>query len=90
MITTAQRHMLEVADRLRDTEVMMAIVNAILETGIVTPIEIETALRDAAARSYLIVADDDLKVVLGMKTMLTALAAAGMTPAQNRAALAGI
>jgi hypothetical protein len=83
-ITARHRHMLEVADRTRDVEVISAIVEAVIAEG-VTVIEVEEAFRDCAAQSYLIA--DPFQIVLGMKEMLDAINAAGITPDDNRAAL---
>jgi hypothetical protein len=52
-----------------------------------TPLDIETALRDADAQSYLI-AGDKLSIVRGMPAMLLTLAADGVTSERNRAGLA--
>jgi hypothetical protein len=83
-ITARHRHMLEVADRTRDVEVISAIVEAVIAEGI-KPIEVEEAFRDASAQSYLIA--DPFQIVLGMKEMLAALAEHEITPDENRAAL---
>jgi hypothetical protein len=53
-----------------------------------TPLDIENALRDAGAQSYLI-AGEQLSIERGMPAMLAALADAGVMVEQNRAALAG-
>jgi len=91
MITAKQRHQLEVADRTRDIDVIGIIVDDMLvEHPEVTPLDIETALRDAAARTYLIVNDGEISVVLGMQNWLDTLERHGMTPHQNRAALAAM
>ena len=84
MITARQRHMLEVADRTRDVEVISAIVEAVIAEGI-KPIEVEEAFRDASAQSYLIA--DPFQIVLGIKEMLDAVNKDGITPDENRAAL---
>ena len=73
MITARQRHMLEVADRTRDVEVISKIVEAVIDEG-ATPIEVEEAFRDAAAQSYLIA--EPFQIVLGIKEMLDAVKAA--------------
>lgn len=51
--------------------------------------DIEMALRDAGARAYGI-AGPELKIVLGMRAWRAALGRAGVSPEENRAALAGI
>jgi hypothetical protein len=50
--------------------------------------EIEQAFRDSAAAAYLVATTEGFEVVLGMMAMLAAVGKAGVTPAQNRAALA--
>jgi hypothetical protein len=91
VITAEQRHQLEVADRTRDIDVIGVIVDDMLvEHPEVTPMDIETALRDAAAQTYLIAHDGEVSIVLGMPDWLTALEHYGMTPEQNRAALAAL
>jgi hypothetical protein len=91
MITAEQRHQLEVADRTRDIDVIGIIVDDMLVETRATPIEIETALRDAAAQTYLIANDEgEISVVIGMKDWLNALEQNGVTPEQNRAALAAL
>ena len=83
-ITARQRHMLEVADRTRDVDVVTSIVDAVLHEG-ATPIEVEEAFRDAAAQSYLIA--KPFSIVMGIKGMLDAVNEDGITPDENRAAL---
>jgi hypothetical protein len=78
------RHALLLADRTGDIDTITT-VEANPET---TPLEIETALRDAGAQSYLI-ASTTLSIVRGMPAMLLTLAAAGVTVEQNRAEWAG-
>jgi hypothetical protein len=87
MITREHRNMLLVADRTRDVDVIAAIVDHVLtENPDATLLEIEMCLRDGAGHSYLIA--NGPKIVIGMPTMLAELATAGITPEQNRAALA--
>jgi hypothetical protein len=87
VITAEHRRMLEVADRTKDVDVIAGIVHSIMiEAPDLTLLDIETALRDAAAQSYLI-AGDKPEIVLGMPAMLATLAAIGVTPEQNRARL---
>ena len=91
MITAKQRHQLEVADRTRDIDVIGIIVDDMLvEHPEVTPLDIETALRDATAQTYLIVNEGEISVVLGMQSWLNTLEQHGVTPEQNRAALAAL
>jgi len=91
MITAKQRQQLILADQTGDTVWINAVVEQMLATNpTVTPVEVETAFRDGAARSYLIVGPDKtLRVITGdPPTMLEALAEAGMTVEQNLRALA--
>jgi hypothetical protein len=81
--------MLLVADRTRDVDVIAGVVDSVMAEG-VTAIEVETAFRDGAAQSYLIVDSDDVSIVLGMQEMLAAVGEANMTPDQNRQALAAL
>ena len=90
-ITVEQRQQLLVADRTRDIEVISHIVDDMLvEHPDVTPLDIEMCFRDAAAQTYLIAAGGTLSIVLGMPAWRDALNAAGVSPDQNRAALAAI
>ena len=80
--------MLLVADRTRDVDVIAAIVDHVLtENPDATLLEIEMCFRDGAGHSYLI-ANGNPRIAIGMPTMITELALAGITPEQNRAALA--
>jgi len=55
----------------------------------VTLLDIELALRDGGAYSYVIACQGKMvQVVLGMKDWLAAIKAAGLSPDANRAALA--
>jgi hypothetical protein len=86
-VTAEHRRMLEVADRTKDVDVIAGIVHSIMiEAPDLTLLDIETALRDAGAQSYLI-AGDKPEIVLGMPAMLATLAAIGVTPEQNRSRL---
>ena len=88
MITANLRHQLIVADRTRDIDVIAAIIDAMLaENDDLSPLEVEMALRDAAAQSYLVFVNGRLAVVLGMVAWLTALAQEGITAEENRSAL---
>ena len=91
MITAKQRNQLLLADQTGDTVWINAVVEQMLATNPnVTPVEVETAFRDGAARSYLIVCPDKtLRVITGDRlVMLAALAEAGMTVEENLQALA--
>jgi hypothetical protein len=84
MISARHRHMLEVADRTRDVDVIGAIVDGVIEEG-VSAFEIEQAFRDCGAQSYLIA--EPFSVVLGIKEMLDVINEQGITPDENRARL---
>ena len=89
MITDKQRHMVLVADRTRDLDVIATIIDTLLaENKNLSPLDVEAALRDAAAHAYLIAAASKLSVVIGMPAWKSALAELGVTPDENRAALA--
>ena len=53
-----------------------------------TLFDIEMAFRDAGARAY-VIAGPELTIVLGMRAWRAALGRAGVSPEENRAALAG-
>jgi len=87
-LSVQHRHALLLADRTGDVGTITTIVTEVLAANPeTTPIEIETAFRDAGAQSYLI-AGERQSIVRGMPTMLLTLAEAGVTPEQNRVALA--
>lgn len=90
MITAKQRHQLLLADRTRDATWITAAVEHLLATDpTVTLLDIELALRDGGAYSYLIACQGKMvQVVFGMKDWLAALKAAGLSPDANRSALA--
>ena len=79
------------ADRTHDAGWIVAVIEDLLEANpTVTLLEIEQELRDAGAQTYLIAGSGKFQVVTGGRlAMLWAVAAAGMTVEQNRAALAG-
>jgi len=98
MLDPKQRHKLLMADRTRDAAwITAAIEHLVAADPTVTLDEIECALRDAAGSAYVIGTVDSIdgqvgpafEVVIGMPAMLAAVAAAGMTPEQNRQAPAG-
>ena len=82
--------MLLVADRTRNLDVIGEIIDDMMIDLVVTPMDIENALRDAAAQTYLIAHQGELEIVLGMPEWISALAQHGITPEQNRAALAAL
>jgi hypothetical protein len=87
-ITAHQRHALLLADRTRDVALITATIESLLEENETLSLaEIETALRDAAAHSYVVVGDP-FTVVLGMPERRDALHQARLTPEANRALLA--
>ena len=51
--------------------------------------DLEIGFRDGAAQAYVSATAERFEVVIGMPAWLTALAAAGMTAEENRAALVG-
>jgi hypothetical protein len=87
-----QHHKLLMADRTRDAAWITAVVEKLLAADpTITLAEVEGALRDAAADSYLIARPGKTFHVItgGMPAWRDALAEAGVTTAENRAALAG-
>jgi hypothetical protein len=84
-----QRHRLLLADRTRDPDAVTAVIVRLRnENRGATLAEIEDALRAAAGVSYLIGTAEGFEVVIGFAASRGALAKAGMTPEQNRRALA--
>ena len=87
-LSVQHRHAVLLADRTGDVGTITTVVTEVLAANPeTTPLEIETALRDAGAQSYLIaggVAVDCRSV----PAMLLTLAEASVTPEQNRVALA--
>jgi hypothetical protein len=92
-LTPKQRHKLRMADRTRDARWITTVVgDLIAENPDTNLFEIEQELRAAAAQAYLIATPGTaagFEVVLGVFALRRRLAAAGMTLAQNRTALAG-
>ena len=89
-LSVQHRHAVLLADRTHDAGVITTVVTEVLaDNPETTPLEIEQAFRDSAAVAYLVATTDGLEIVLGMMAMLAALSKAGVTPEQNRAALAG-
>lgn len=84
-----QKHRLLMAGRTRDAAWITAVIENVLAADpTITLDEIEGAFRDAAATTYLVGTADRFEVVIGMPAMLAAIGAAGMTAAENLAALA--
>jgi hypothetical protein len=91
MLTAKQRHRLLMADRTHDAGWVAAVIENMLAadpTLILT--EVEAALRDAAAHSYVIGDVGKFRIVIGMPAMLAAADAAGGSIEQNRTALAKV
>jgi hypothetical protein len=85
-----QRHRLLLADRTKDaTWVRAAIDHLMAADPDVTLDEIEDVLRAAASTAYLVGTAERFEVVIGFRAWRAALAEAGVTPDQNRQALAG-
>jgi hypothetical protein len=88
-LSDQHRHALLLADRTHDVGVVTTVVAAVLTANPDTNLlEIEQAFRDGAAGAYLVASSDGFEFVLGMMAMLRAVGKAGVTPAENRAALA--
>ena len=89
-ISIQHRHALLLADRTHDVGVISTVVTEVLAANPDTNLlEIEQAFRDNAAATYLVAKTEGFEVVLGLLAMLTAVGKAGITSAENRAALAG-
>ena len=85
-LSVQHRHALLLADRTGDIGTITTVVTEVLAANPeTTPLEIETALRDAGALSYLI-AGATLSIVRGMPAMLLTLAPTCVSVEQNRAA----
>ena len=92
MLDPKQRHKLLMADRTGDVTWITAVVENLLAADpTVTLAEIETAFRDGACATYPIAGPSKTVHVItgGMPAWRDALAAAGATADENRAALAG-
>ena len=88
-LSVQHRYAVLLADRTGDVGTITTVATEVLAANPeTTPLDIENALRNAGAQSYLI-AGVELTVVIGMQSMPAAVDAAGMTAADNRAALAG-
>ena len=87
-LSDQHRHALLLADRTHDVGVITTVVAEVLTANPETNLlEIEQAFRDDAAAAYLVATSDGFEVVLGLMAMLAAVGKAGVTSAQNRAAL---
>ena len=90
MLDLRQVHRLLVAERSRDIGVITAAVNDVLATSPeVSPLDIEMVFRDAGSPVYLI-GKPELAIVISMPAWRSALDRLGMSPQENRYALADI
>jgi hypothetical protein len=89
MLDLAQVRTLLLAERSRDVAVITEAVDAVLATSPeVSPLDIEMVFRDAGSPVYLI-GKPELTIVIGMPARRSALDRLGMSPQDNRYALAG-
>ena len=89
-LSVQHRHAVLLADRTHDVGVITTVVAEVLaENPETNLLEIEQAFRDSAAAAYLVATSDGFDVAIGLMAMLAAVGKAGVTPAENRAALAG-
>jgi hypothetical protein len=93
MLTPKQRHRLLLADRTRDVAWITAVVEHVLAADpTLTLAEVETAFRDAGGSACVVARRDvptGFVIVIGMPAWRSALDRAGVTAAENRAALVG-
>jgi hypothetical protein len=90
-LSVQHRHALLLADRTHDVSVITTVVTEVLTANPETNLlEIEQAFRDGTAAAYLVATSDGFEVVLGLMAMLAAVGKAGVTSAENRAALATV
>ena len=88
MLDLHQVHRLLVAERSRDISVITAAMNDVLATSPeVSPLDIEMVFRDAGSPVYLI-SKPELTIVISMPAWRSALDRLGMSPQENRYALA--
>ena len=91
-LSPKQRHKLVMADRTHDAAWITVVIEDLLAANPETTLlEIDQEFRDAAAQTYLVAMPgtaSGFEVVLGEYSFRRRLAAAGMTLAQNRTALA--
>ena len=88
-LSVQHRHAVLLADRNHDVGVITTVVAEVLaENPETNLLEIEQAFRDSAAAAYLVATSEGFEVVLGLMAMLAAVGKAGVTPAENRVALA--
>ena len=88
MLDLAQVRTLLLAERSHDVAVITEAVDAVLATSPeVSPLDIEMVFRDAGSPAYLI-SKPELTIVFGMPAWRSALDRLGMSPQENRYALA--
>jgi hypothetical protein len=88
-ITAHQRRNLLHFGRRRDAEALADAINRLLrDNPDVDLLEVETVLRAATTPAF-VIAGEPFKVVMGFRAWRDALTKAGVTPEQNRQALAG-
>ena len=88
-LSDQHRHALLLADRTHDVGVVTTVVAEVLTANPETNLlEIEQAFRGGTAAAYLVATSNGFEVVLGLMAMLAAVGKAGVTSAENRAALA--
>ena len=89
MLDLAQVRTLLLAERSRDVAVITEAVDAVLATSPeVSPADIEMVFRDAGSPVYLI-GKPELTIVIGMPAWRSAPNRLGLSPKENRYALAG-
>jgi hypothetical protein len=91
-LTADQRHVLFLADRSRDAgQITVVIEHALAANPDADLFDVELAFRDAACAAYVIAGPSKAFHVVtgGLSAMLAVLGAAGRSPLENRAVLAG-
>lgn len=85
MLTSKQKHVLLLADQTKDLRKVVDAINDVMaENQDATYLEIEMAFRDAAAKTYLVVNNENKMVVLfGMQRWLETLAELELNQYQN-------
>ena len=83
-----QAHALLIAERSRDVVTITEAIEAVMAMRGTNLLEVEEVFRDAGSSVYLI-AKPELTIVFGMPAWRSALDRLGMSPLENRYALAG-
>ena len=83
-----QAHALLIAERSRDVVTITEAIEAVMAMRETNLLEVEEVFRDAGSSVYLI-AKPELTIVFGMPAWRSALDRLGMSPLENRYALAG-